>query len=273
MATDLVFPTIFLLPAHFEADELPEIESQIPTLTYDINEAEVVLGKVSKKPRAILELRFRQLITDEIQPTPSDERDVGNGMKGSDDGLVQVVRLTWFTDSLAKGKVLPVDDYLVYQGRKRKLVTNQPVSDAQAILKRARDDDTRQRPASQSQYKHTNVAHHPRSGHPKRPRLVQETTSEHKRAAQLPPIPDYLLTEYSCQRPTPKDSPNDIFIEQLKKMRTIRTLESDDVGVRAYSTSIAAVAAYPRPLSSAAGKTEKLSSQALGISLTTNLTQ
>lgn len=252
MATDLAFPTIFLLPAHFEADELPEIESQIPTLTYDINEADVVLGKVSKKPRAILELRYRQLITDEIQPTPSDERDDGNDMKGSNHAIVQVVHLAWFTDSLANGKVLPVDDYLVYQGRKRIPTPNQSVSDAQAILKRARDDDTEKRPASQGQYKHANAAQHPRPHHPKRPRLVQETTSEHERVAQLPPIPDHLLTEYSCQRPTPKDSPNDVFIEQLKKMRTIRTLESDNVGVRAYSTSIAAVAAYPHPLSSTA---------------------
>ncbi|KAI1188511.1 hypothetical protein F5B17DRAFT_439523 [Nemania serpens] len=237
MATDLAFPTIFLLPAHFEADELPELESRIPTLTYDINEAKVVLGKVTKKPRAILELRSRKLLTDEIQPSSHDD---------VDDSVVQVVRLAWFTSSLAEGKVLPVYDYLVYQGRKKAPAPSQLVPNARDILKRAREDDAGGPSAPQRTYN----TRHPRSDHAKRPRLYQESTSEHKIASQLPPLPDYLHTAYSCQRPTPFNTPNCAFIEQLKKMRTLRTLEGDDVGVRAYSTSIAAVAAYPYLISS-----------------------
>ncbi|KAI0534819.1 hypothetical protein GGR58DRAFT_520047 [Xylaria digitata] len=315
MATGLPFPTIFLLPTHFEADELPEVESQIPTLTYDINEAEVVLGKVSKRPRAILELRSRKLLTDEIQPTPpnrggaaedtsispqrpakrrrlspsaqgalvsgggtasdTDESSGGRQVKEShdagggkspakkvpqhttkaarkvDDSVVQVVRLSWFTDSLAKRTVLPVDDYLVYQGRKRAPISSQPLPNAEGILKRAREDNTATRPASRDRAKHRYATQHPRSAHVKRPRLAQESTSEHERAAKLPPVPDYLHTEYSCQRPAPLSSPNCAFIEQLKKVRTLRTLEGDEVGIRAYSTSIAAVAAYPYLISSA----------------------
>ncbi|KAI1126789.1 hypothetical protein F5Y10DRAFT_204951 [Nemania abortiva] len=238
MATDLAFPTIFLLPAHFEVDELPELESQIPTLTYDISEAKIVLGKVAKKPRAILELRSRRLLTDEIQTTPQDGGEVKGNGEHADDSVVQVVRLEWFTESLAKGKVLPVDDYLVYQGRKKAPASSQPVPSAEDILKRAREDDTGSRPSPQ----------YPRPARAKRPRLAQESTSEHERALKLPPLPDYLHKDYSCQRPTPFSSPNCAFIEQLKKMRTLRTLEGDDVGVRAYSTGIAAVAAYPYPL-------------------------
>lgn len=244
MATDLAFPTIFLLPAHFEAEELPELESQIPTLTYDINEARIILGKVAKKPRAVLELRSRKLLTEEIQSTPHGDGAVGNNAESVDDSVVRVVRLEWFTDSLANGKVLPVGDYLVYQGRKKTPTSSQLVSNAKDILKRAREDDTGSRPSSQ----------HQRSARVKRPHLVQESTSEHERAMKLPPLPDYLHTEYSCQRPTPFSTPNSEFIEQLKKMRTIRTLESDDVGVRAYSTSIAAVSAYPYLFSSVSGK-------------------
>ncbi|KAI0454488.1 hypothetical protein F5B21DRAFT_474821 [Xylaria acuta] len=324
MATGLAFPTIFLLPTHFQPDELPELEGQIPTLTYDINEANIILGKVAKRQRAILELRSRKLFTDEIQSTPPenghvvDENPAGSrrvakrrklspstqrapasrggttsgtdesskeeeeeeeeeeeakaghttGVKIAsekkayqesreleagkvDDSLVQVVRLAWFTDSLAKRKVLPVEEYLVYQGRKKTPQLSRPVPNAEDILKRAREDDAGGRPASRDRYKQsTSVARHPRSTHAKRPRFVQESTSEHDKAMRLPPIPDYLHTDYSCQRPTPFNSPNSEFIEQLKKIRTLRTLEMDDVGVRAYSTSMAAVAAYPYLLSS-----------------------
>ncbi|KAI1193607.1 hypothetical protein F5X97DRAFT_313493 [Nemania serpens] len=246
MATDLAFPTIFLLPAHFEADEIPELESRIPTLTYDISEAKVVLGKVTKKPRAVLELRSRKLLTDEIQPSAHGNGDAVRNSEEADDSVVQVVRLAWFTASLAEGKVLPVDDYLVYQGRKRAPAPDQPAPNAKDILKRAREDDVGGLSASQHAY----TARRPRPAHPKRPHLYQESTSEHKRAGLLPPLPDYLHTAYSCQRPTPFNSPNCAFIEQLKKIRTLRTLEGDDVGVRAYSTSIAAVASYPYPLSS-----------------------
>ncbi|KAJ3573424.1 hypothetical protein NPX13_g4703 [Xylaria arbuscula] len=312
MAGRLAFPTIFLLPTHFGVDELPEIESQIPTLTYDINEAKVVLSKITKKPRAILELKSRKLLTDDVklvlpdhqnrrassndapesapaesqrpvkrrrlsssgESTASDteassSKETGKGRKGHlrsssaekpsqedlevppmlDDSIVQVVRLAWFTDSLAKGKVLPVEDYVVYTGRKTAPASTRPVPNAEDILKRAREDGTGSQLASQSRH-HRPTSQHPRSAQPKRPHLVQESTSEHERATRLPPIPDYLHTEYSCQRPTPFNSPNNDFIEQLKKVRTLRTLEGDEVGVRAYSTSIAAVASYPYFLSS-----------------------
>ncbi|KAI0115472.1 hypothetical protein GGR51DRAFT_546282 [Nemania sp. FL0031] len=242
MAADLAFPTIFLLPAHFEADELPELESQIPTLTYDISEAKIILGKVTKKPRALLELRSRKLLTDEIQTTPQDGGDAGAVEDKADDSIIQVVRLEWFTASRAKGKVLPVDDYLVYQGRKKAPKSeHQTAPNAEDILKRAREDgEMGGRPSPQRS----------RPTRAKRPHLAQESTSEHGRALELPPLPNYLHTDYSCQRPTPFNTPNCAFIEQLKKMRTLRTLEGDDVGVRAYSTSIAAVAAYPYLLSS-----------------------
>ncbi|KAI1746362.1 Nucleotidyltransferase [Xylaria scruposa] len=313
MATGLAFPTIFLLPTHFQPDELPELEGRIPTLTYNINEAKIILGKVAKKRRAILELRSRKLFTDEIQftpplgdghvvdvssagpqrpakrgkpspptqrvsvsgdstasdtdessreetrgsraisvkSTPEKEADQKDRELEADDSLVQVVRLAWFTDSLVRGEVLPVEEYLVYQGRKKAPPLVQPVFNAEDILKRAREDASSQ-PISQGRFnKYASATQHPRSTSAKRPRFVQESTSEHERAMRLPPVPDYMHSDYSCQRPTPLDSPNSEFIEQLKKMRTLRTLEMDDVGIRAYSTSIAAVAAYPYPLSSA----------------------
>ncbi|KAK4059823.1 hypothetical protein Purlil1_14325 [Purpureocillium lilacinum] len=84
-------------------------------------------------------------------------------------------------------------------------------------------------------------------GHPHNPpSLVRQTTSEHD--VPLPPIPDYLHSTYSCQRPTPFNSLNGPFIEELKNIRTLRLLQGDQIGVRAYSTAVATLAAYPYEL-------------------------
>ncbi len=65
-------------------------------------------------------------------------------------------------------------------------------------------------------------------------------------------MPDWVLQDriYSCERSTTSPSPNDPFIDLLKRIRLARTLTADDIGVRAYSTSIASLAAYHYPLSS-----------------------
>ncbi|KAI1436042.1 Nucleotidyltransferase [Xylaria sp. CBS 124048] len=272
MVANLVFPTIFLLPTHFDADELPKLEGQIPTLTYDINEAEIILGKVAKKPRAILELRLRGLPTQEINDTAGEEADAAakaqspreatqdthetaDRIEMASNSVVKVVRLAWFTDSLVKRKVLPVDDYLVYRGQKKLSTLMRPARTVHNVLKHAREDDGNGhgRPASQDRSYYAHVTHHPRSTlHAKPPRLASDSTSEHERAVKIPPMPDYIHTPYSCQRPTPSNSPNSDFIEEIKKIRTLRILESDEVGVRAYSTGIAILSAYPYPFTSAA---------------------
>ena len=82
--------------------------------------------------------------------------------------------------------------------------------------------------------------------------LLHETTSEHDEVdnAPLPQMPKWVTDQviYSCQRRTPMISPNDDFIALLQKIKKARLLMADDIGVRAYSTSIAALAAYPRVL-------------------------
>ncbi|KAL9100163.1 MAG: hypothetical protein Q9163_004428 [Psora crenata] len=79
--------------------------------------------------------------------------------------------------------------------------------------------------------------------------LLHQTTSEHEEAMEssLPPMPDWVVQNkiYSCERATPPESLNDDFIIQLKHIKLARVLMMDDIGVRAYSTSIASVAAYP----------------------------
>ncbi|RPA93175.1 Nucleotidyltransferase [Choiromyces venosus 120613-1] len=70
-----------------------------------------------------------------------------------------------------------------------------------------------------------------------RPRLLKE-------------MPDWVQqhNKYSCCRPTPLISPNAEFISLLKIIKLSRVLTSDGVGIRAYSTAIATLQAYPYPL-------------------------
>ncbi|KAL8723031.1 MAG: hypothetical protein Q9225_000573 [Loekoesia sp. 1 TL-2023] len=85
--------------------------------------------------------------------------------------------------------------------------------------------------------------------HSRPPHLLRQTTSEYEEgvSGSLPPMPDWVLQNkiYSCQRATPLTSPNDAFIAQLKEIKLARLLTNDEIGVRAYSTSIASIAAYP----------------------------
>ncbi|KAK4156318.1 hypothetical protein C8A00DRAFT_41192 [Chaetomidium leptoderma] len=275
----LGFPVIFLLSTNLGSKELQDLEEQIPTLTYDIHEAEVVLGKVSRKERALFELRKHKLVTEEVDPiersapaSPARKRAkvLTTALASSDvdsdtasDGEVQrrligpvpvrptvkVVRLAWFTESVKAGEVLPIDDYVVYEGRRMpttpvKVVQPLPAEKVADIMKRALADAGGQsrspRPkSSQGRRGETYTSH------PVRPALVRQTTSEHEIDTKLPPIPDYLLTAYSCQRPTRIHPPNEAFIEELAKIKTARTLTGDKIGVRAYSSAIAAIAAYP----------------------------
>ncbi|KAI9845223.1 MAG: hypothetical protein M1837_004978 [Sclerophora amabilis] len=86
------------------------------------------------------------------------------------------------------------------------------------------------------------------------PRLLQQTTSEHDEdtSVQLPDMPTWVKEKkrYACERATPANPPNEAFIEQLKEIKLARLLNGDEIGVRAYSTSIASLAAYPHTLTS-----------------------
>lgn len=96
----------------------------------------------------------------------------------------------------------------------------------------------------------THPAHLPFSPSITRPtHLLHQTTSEHEESISnvLPPMPDWVLQNkiYSCERATPLNPPNKDFICKLKKIKLARALTFDEIGVRAYSTIIASLAAYP----------------------------
>ena len=283
----LDLPTIFLLPTHLDPEELHKLEDRIPRLTYDIQEADIVVGKVAKRERAMFELRRAKLETEPLdvghslrsrltgapwdeEESPATKRRRTTGPEASPSelqaetisdagdtptGIVKVVQLSWLAESLEQGVVLPMKGFLLYEGRKlprnigrQGTVTSKSAarSSGTDILRRAAEDQGPPLPRSS---KPELAPGRGRSHDP--PPLTPQTTAEHDDL--LPPLPDFLHTTYSCQRPTPVDPPNEAFTKELKKVRTLRILQGDQIGIRAYSTSIATLAAYPHPLQSPQG--------------------
>ncbi|KAK1448015.1 hypothetical protein CCUS01_12091 [Colletotrichum cuscutae] len=285
--TDLDFPSIYLLPTHLEADQLHELEGRIPSLTYDISEAEIIVGNIFKRERALFELRRKKVLTDPVDAaavadahlvTPR-KRKRASSKSDSDstvyteDGqrfgcgtsqfvgtssapeeaagntnTVTVVKLAWLQDSFAQNKVLPLHDYVLYMGIKKEEDRAPLTIMGSDILSRAAADS-----ASQTQgglLPQKKKAQSPTGMHRSVPSLIRQTTSENASTLKLPPVPQYLRTTYACQRSTPVDPPNAAFIDGLKTIRTIRKVGGDQIGVRAYSTSIATISAYPHKIAS-----------------------
>ncbi|VTT78065.1 unnamed protein product [Fusarium fujikuroi] len=269
-------PRIFLLSTHLKPEELHHLEERIPTLTYDINEAEIVLGKISQQRRAEFELRRAKFEFASVEEPQKESHQVDYPAVADDSGgspdpkrrrvkeqpdigtdIVKVVKLSWLLDSWEKEELLPVDHYLIFQCNRvlPRETTLAPVlpkgstSPASSILERALLEKKAQSSSTS-----------PSNGHKRRhdasttmsqnaPSLLHQTTSEHD--ITLPVIPEFLRTTYSCQRPTYMNPPNEAFVNILTEIRTIRQLREDEVGVRAYSTSIASIAAYPYVLGNA----------------------
>ncbi|WQF89662.1 Putative BRCT domain, DNA-directed DNA polymerase X, DNA polymerase beta-like protein [Colletotrichum destructivum] len=275
----LELPPVYLLPTHLNPDELHDLEGKIPSLTYNIQEANIVIGKISQRERALFELRRAKVLTDPIDATRISESPSatprkrkralsGSGSEStlySEDGekygpvpmqtikalanksdntnTVKVVKLAWLTDSLAQGEILPLRNYLLYEGRKKGTSETPTTTKGNGILSRAATDDLWQ--TRNSAYLEERRRKYPADMHQTTPSLLRQTTSEHDSVLKLPPIPSFLGLTFACQRPTPVDPPNGIFVDELKKIRLNRKMVGDQIGVRAYSTSIATLSAYP----------------------------
>lgn len=285
---NLNLPLIYLLPTNLPPAELHSLEEAVPSLTWDANEADLIVGKITRRERALFELRRLKLKTQELPPrsnNPDDENihvskkrklsgsredysaaslhersaDEAGSVESDAEHIIKVLKLSWLTDSLEKGVRLPTEGYVLYEGKKLRSSHENSVgsrmtspstpqtsrSNHSTITAEAHTSPSQ--PARHSAHAHASQSQH--SSH--KPALLHQTTSEHD--LPLPPVPVFLHTTYSCQRPTPGNTPNASFVEELKQVRTLRTLEGDQVGVRAYSTSIATIAAYPYPLQSTFG--------------------
>ena len=207
----------------------------------------------------------------------------------SSDSLIRVVKVDWFEESKKAGEPLPLQRFLTYQGRRvaksasatpstsnqttpRKLthlskLSGQPrggnTSPTASILERAKEDAPTHPPRADRFGKRKFGQHISSSNgtasweagskHQRHAHLLQKTTSEDVSgvSSDLPKMPEWVKagTKYACQRLTPASPPNEPFIALLKKIKLARLLTNDEIGVRAYSTSIAALAAYPHKIS------------------------
>ena len=224
----------------------------------DANEAIVIESSTESEPESLSSPRSNLIgttrpnppainlsLTPELPPAPEYDDFTGDSIK--------VLTLEWYLDSMKAGVLLPTKNYVVFEGR----ITGKPnplIQSPRKILRReslisqAKGDTP---PRGQPLYKHG-----PRwaiSKSPAQPpRLTHQTSSEHDRAAALPPLPPSLRSIYSCQRSTPAQSPNADFIAQLNIIKHARKLDRDDRGISAlaYSKAIASIQAYPYTLTS-----------------------
>jgi len=169
-------------------------------------------------------------------------------------GTVTVLKLEWLDRSIIAEKPLPYDSFIVYKGQKIKCPEIEPAKTStqklpSQIIQRAKEDAALQPPPVPTNRFHSRRSKEPHDGIPSHrpPVLYRQTTSENDETAALPPQPDWVRNQvlYACMRSAPLHPPNADFIAQLVKIRRIRELTLDEIGVRAYSTSIASISAYP----------------------------
>jgi len=193
--------------------------------------------------------------------------------------LIRVLKLAWFEDSLKSKSLLPLESYLVYEGlsiprptdaappepspKPASLTTHETAQKLSTlILERAKADGSTSTsvrgPSHYAPSPHgprrlrnqhqTRTQHLDRSDHQEQLELLQQATSEHEGTdSELPPPPQWVRDrlKYACQRSTPAHPPNEDFMKELEKVKMARLLTGDEIGVRAYSTSIASIGAYP----------------------------
>lgn len=202
------------------------------------------------------------------------------------EALIRVVKLDWFRKSLESGTPLPLNDFVTYQGRQvskpetTSVVPSSQITPKKATLASMRSSDRAfsptativERAKEDAPYQTTRADRFGKRkfGHAVassagtsweagsstkqlHAHLLHTTTSENDSgvSSDLPDMPEWVRAgiKYACQRLTPKDQPNDSFIALLEKIKLARLLTNDEIGVRAYSTSIAALAAYPYKVS------------------------
>lgn len=168
-----------------------------------------------------------------------------------------VVRLAWLEDSLSKGSLLNYGDYLVYTALRAPAASVPELykaAESPAPLNPPHRDQQSPAPAPAPSYSPSRQRRPGQAHSRKPPPLLPQSTSEEKAIAELPPVPEYLHTSYACQRSTVVHPPNEAFIEKLKEVRELRSMKGDHVGIRAYSTAIASLSAYPYRLQSPVGR-------------------
>lgn len=188
---------------------------------------------------------------DESAKSDGESQKLSGAGNATMEDCVKVVRLAWLQDSLTRGRLLDYREYLIYEAvRSAKTATKLTAAE---LMRRAIEvaaapsQPSIPRPGPNRQDR--NEDHRV-----KVPALLPHSTTDEHVIANLPPMPEHLKTKYSCQRSTFVHPPNEAFIDKLKEIRELRAMKGDSVGVRAYSTAIASLSAYPYKLQSPIGK-------------------
>lgn len=174
-----------------------------------------------------------------------------SGASQSSDGseqanIIKIFKLEWLDRVLESRELVPMEPFVVYQGRIVEK-TAPKINTTANIMQRAREDAMFKKPAATPPGHLARRSREPLDGNQRQPpKLYRQTTSEHDEVVPLPPVPEWVKNRimYACMRSAPLHPPNERFIEQLVKIRKTRELTLDEIGIRAYSTSIAAIAAY-----------------------------
>jgi DNA polymerase IV len=215
----------------------------------------------------------------EVTPKATIESLPWNIGKSSTATKIFVIKFPWLQQSLAEDRLLSPSDFLVLEavkianpadesksfdlGRVDSALTESVIPASHAttqdatddILQRARADTPPGNAGQASRFvsapygrrRFRDQVHSSKSGvYGERPKLLDLKTSSQDDQGDhdLPAPPDWVREgkKFACERPTLEHSPNEDFVKLLEKIRLARLLTGDEVGVRAYSTSIASIA-------------------------------
>ncbi|KAL1301561.1 hypothetical protein AAFC00_005798 [Neodothiora populina] len=293
-------PPIFISKTHLDRDDLHDLEDQLVeaggNLTYDITEAKIILSKAERKRRIELDLRSVGLWTEQVTSThegrplpddvdlsepPTKRQKLFNAAYMDLNEGIKVIKVQWFENCLKANTLLPVEDYVTYEGRTiQRPESREPATGVgslaplsightketspKSILERAKRDAPARSSLSHGHHAQahrgggsggTSYSHGGSSSNDKTKyaHLLHQTTSEYEgdTSDDLPDMPEWVKSgiKYACQRLTPPNPPNQDFIDELTKIKLARLLTNDEIGVRAYSSSIAAIASYPYRIS------------------------
>ena len=206
-------------------------------------------------------------VQDRFQPSP----DMSALFRTKDH--VRIVRLEWLDRSVANGQIQSLDEYMLFGGKHVLMPKTDSTVRNEGHIRASGDYSQRyvlgssrstslssgtRQPATETTAHYSpgraSTSHSSPGGVKYKSRktpMLRQTTSEHEEEGRsVQDMPDWVKERkiYACERPTPLNSPNEDFVNQLEKIKLARLLRLDEIGIRAYSTSIASIAAYPHPL-------------------------
>lgn len=217
---------LWILPDKLEPNQLDEAREIARSLgalyASSIKFANLILTSVKAPKRVWLALRRE-----------------AEGSQLSDDWLRQlnVLHIDWLAQTASNGIMQAYDAYrIALPGVDAPATSSLSSPPSSATV--ASSSSSSQLPASTSQQAASS------------PLPPLRSPSPPPRMPTPPPPPNWINSEYSCQRPSPLRSPlNQDLVDELEAIRRQRALTSQRWSERSYSNCVSAIKAYPRQVS------------------------